>query len=182
MKRFLIVLLALVSLGLCAVCALQWMREYRYRARITELTRLLVEENKKRVEFEEKAQRFEQEIARITTLRAQTEAALLDATEAVQQLTADQSARGFSIAVLSSEFLRADTEARALRELAGQGASAIQQRNEVVAGQNAAIEKANSQLRQLVKERDDAIRQLNTRTSEYNALVEKYNALAKQAR
>lgn len=182
MKRFLQILLMFICLGLCGICIIQWQREHVLRTRIDELTQLLVQENKKRVEFEEKAARFEQEIARITTLRNQTEAALLDATENVQQLTADQSSRGFSIAILSSAYLQARTEAAALRDLAGQGASAIQQRNEVVAGQNAAIAKANTQLQQLAKDRDEAIRQLNLRTQEFNELVEKYNKLAKQAR
>lgn len=182
MRRFLQVLLVFISLGLCGICALQWQREYFLRAKIAELTRLLIQENKKRVEFEEKAQRFEQEIARITTLRAQTEATLLDATENIQRLTVDQSARGYSIAILSHEYLQTQNEAKALRTLAGEGSSAIQQRNEIVAGQNAAIEKANTQLQQLAKERDEAIRQLNSRTQEYNELVEKYNKLTKQAR
>ncbi|HCN77639.1 MAG TPA: hypothetical protein DIT13_10660 [Verrucomicrobiales bacterium] len=182
MKRFLLSLLVLITLGLCAVCALQWQREHRLRARISDLTRQLAEENKRRVEFEEKAMRYEQEIARVTTLRAQTEAALLEATETLQQTASDQMARGHSIAVLSSELLRARAESAALRELASQGTSAIQQRNETVAGQNAAIEKANARLRELAKERDDAIQQLNARTREFNALVEKYNALAKGSR
>ena len=38
MKRFLIVLLVLMALGLCAVCAVQWQREFRLRERIEAIT------------------------------------------------------------------------------------------------------------------------------------------------
>lgn len=181
MRRFLLTLLVLISLGLCGICTVQWRREFVLRARIDEVTGQLIAENKKRVEFEEKAQRFEEEITRLTRVRAETEAALLVATEQVQQLTADQSARGYSIAVLMNEAVRAGAELEALRRVAGAGSEAIETRNSQVAAQNAAIEKANAQLRQLAGERDDAIRRLNARTAEFNALVEKYNQLAKGA-
>jgi septal ring factor EnvC (AmiA/AmiB activator) len=182
MKRFLLALLVLISLGLCAVSVAQWQREHRLRATLADLARQLAEENRKRVEFEEKALRFEIEIARLTDLRAQTEAALLDATEQVQTLISDQAARGYSIAVLSNEHLRAAAELAALRDLAGQGAEAVRDRNSLVSEQNSVIEKANTELRRLAGERDDAIRRLNERTREFNELVEKYNELAKRPR
>ena len=182
MKRFLLALLVLISLGLCAVSIAQWQREHRLRSALADLARQLAEENRTRVEFEEKALRYEIEIARLTDLRAQTEAALLDATEQVQALTLDQSARGYSIAVLAGEHLRAAAELASLRDLAGQGAEAVRDRNSLVSEQNSAIEKANAELRRLAGERDDAIRRLNDRTREFNELVEKYNELAKRAR
>lgn len=182
MKRVLLSLLVLISLGLCAVSVEQWRREHRLRMALADLSRQLAEENRKRVEFEEKALRFELEIARLTELRAQTEAALLDATEQVQALIRDQSARGYSIAVLAGEHLNAAAELAALRDLAGQGAEAVKERNTLVSEQNDAIEKANADLRRLAGERDDAIRQLNERTRDFNELVEKYNELAKRAR
>jgi hypothetical protein len=63
----------------------------------------------------------------------------------------------------------------ALKQVAGQGTEAIQKRNAEVSAQNAAIEKANSQIKQLLRERDEAILKLNARTKEFNELVEKYN-------
>jgi uncharacterized coiled-coil DUF342 family protein len=84
--------------------------------------------------------------------------------------------------VLASEQLRAAAELAALRDLAGQGAEAVRDRNNLVSEQNSAIEKANAELRRLAGERDDAIRRLNDRTREFNELVEKYNELAKRGR
>lgn len=180
MKRFLFILLGFITLGLCGVCVVQWQREFLLNARIDEITQQLIAENKLRIEFEEKAMRFEQEIARLTTLRAETEAALLDATEQVQLLNDDQRARGYSIAVLMNETVKATAELDAYKQLAGEGTDALKGRNSEVTAQNAAIEKANANIKQLVEERDSAITKLNARVQEYNELVEKYNKLAKE--
>jgi hypothetical protein len=180
MKAFLVILLILISLGLCVVSGVQWTREARLNRIIEERTRQLVEENKQRTEFEEKADRYEKEIARVTALRGETEAALLAATEEIQQRTADQAARGFSISVLMNEIIAHGGELSTYKQMAGKGTDVLKQRNEEIAAQNAAIEKQNAQLKQLAAERDDAITQLNARTREFNELVEKYNKLAKE--
>lgn len=179
MKAFLITLLGVLTLGLCGICLVQWQREFILNAKIDELIHQLIAENKIRLEFEEKAFRFEQEIARLTTLRAETEAALLDATEKLQQQTLDQSARGFSIAVLMNEVMVATTELSAYKQLAGKGTDAVKDRNQIVGAQNAAIEKANTTIKHLATERDEVIVKLNARTQEFNELVEKYNKLSK---
>ena len=179
MKTFLFTLLAFLVLGLCGICVVQWQREFVLNARIDEITAQLIAENKLRIEFEEKAMRFEQEIARITTLRAETEAALLDATEQVQLLTVDQSSRGFSLALWMNEATVAKAELTAYKDLAGKGTEALQDRNSEVSAQNTAIEKANAALKQLATERDSAITKLNTQIQAYNTLVEKYNKLSK---
>lgn len=180
MKVFLFSLLAVLTLGLCGICLIQWQREFILNATIDELIHQLIAENKIRIEFEEKAFRFEQEITRLTNLRAETERALLDATEKLQQITVDQSARGFSIALLMNEAMAAATELSAYKQLAGKGTDAVKDRNNVVTAQNAAIEKANAALKQLSGERNDLILKLNARTQEFNELVEKYNKLGKQ--
>jgi biopolymer transport protein ExbD len=87
-----------------------------------------------------------------------------------------------ALAVLAGEHLRAAAKLASLRDLAGQGAEAVRDRNSLVSEQNSTIEKANAELRRLAGERDDAIRRLNDRTREFNELVEKYNELAKRAR
>jgi len=180
MKAILYSLLAIIVLGLCGVCGVQWQREFLLNAKIKELTDQLIAENKLRIEFEEKAFRFEQEIARITQLRNETEAALLEATEQVKLLTEDQTARGYSIAVLMREVVMTSRELDSYKQQAGKGTDALKDRNTEVTAQNAAIEKANASMRQLASERDDLIDKLNTRTREFNELVEKYNKLAKE--
>ena len=175
MKRVLLFLLVVISLGLCAVSCLQWQRETKLMARIHELADALTAENKKRVQAEQKVHEYGQEIERLEGLRSEIEARLLTMTEELRDRTVDQSSRGFSIAVLMNEAIRSSTELAALKQVAGQGTEAIQKRNAEVSAQNAAIEKANSQIKQLLSERDDAILKLNARTKEFNELVEKYN-------
>lgn len=180
MKRLLFALLTIIVLGLCAVCALQWQREFVLNGRIEETTKQLIAENKLRVEFEEKAQRFEQEVARITRLREETEAAMLVLSEELQMFKTEFRHRGVTIAVLMNEVSSRMGQLEAYQKVAGAGADAIREHNTQVAQQNAAIEKANETLKQLTAERDEAIARLNERTQEFNALVEKYNQLTKQ--
>ena len=71
MKRLLLTLLVLISLGLCAVCVVQWQREARLRGHITDLVKRLEAENAARVEAERKAREYEKEIERLTELRAE---------------------------------------------------------------------------------------------------------------
>lgn len=56
MKRVLLALLILVSLGLCGICLVQWQREFRLRATISDLRTALVAENKVRIEAEAKVE------------------------------------------------------------------------------------------------------------------------------
>jgi chromosome segregation ATPase len=180
MKRFLLALIVLFSLGLCLVCLLQWHREALLRGRIVELVKHLETENKLRFTAEQKVHEYSQEIERLEGLRAEIESKLLDATEDLRDRTVDQSARGFSIAVIMNEALKASSDLTAYQQLAGKGSDALKQRNSEVSAQNAAIEKANALIKQLASERDEAITKLNARIQEFNELTEKYNKLSKK--
>jgi chromosome segregation ATPase len=179
MKSTLNTLLILVALGLCGLSVVQWKREAALRARVAEVTKMLQVENRARVESEEKAAAFEKEIARITQLREDTEAKLLEVTEELVATQADQLQRGFSIAVLSVEIAQARALAGAAEQQLAATQSAIGDRNDAVVQQNEAITTANERLKQLAAERDKAIAELNARTRAYNELVEKYNKVVK---
>jgi chromosome segregation ATPase len=180
MKRILLALLVLISLSLCGICVLQWQREARLRARIITLVNQLEAENKLRIQAEQKVQEYAREIERLNSLRAEIESKLLTTTEELRDRTVDQTARGYSIAVIMNEAIRTRSELVAIEKLAGKGTEAIKQRNEEVTAQNTAIEKANTQIKQLLSERDEAITKLNARTIEFNELVEKYNKLSRK--
>jgi chromosome segregation ATPase len=179
MKRALTALLVFISLGLCSICLVQWQREFRLRETITSLTNKLIEENKQRIAAEEKVQQYSQEIERLNGLRMDIEAKLLTTTEELRDRTDDQSARGYSIAILMNETLATKAELKAYKNLAGKGSDTLKKHNATVAEQNSAIEKANAALKQLARERDEAILKLNARTQEFNELVEKYNKLSR---
>ena len=116
MRRVLIALIVLISLGLCGVCVVQWQREFRLRETIASLTAKLIEENKQRIAAEEKVEQYSQEIERLNGIRMDIEAKLLTTTEELRDRTLDQTARGFSIAILMNETIRSTSE------LAGAGA------------------------------------------------------------
>jgi hypothetical protein len=180
MKRLITTLLVLVTLGLCAVCAVQWAREERYRMHIAGLARQLEAENTARVEAERKAAEYEKEIERLTILRAEVEAKLLAATNELTAMGADSVARGFTLAFFLNEWVQTQAKLAATEAVVGKGAEALKEHNASVTAQNATIIKQNEMLKQLVKERDEAVEKLNARTREFNELVEKYNKLAKQ--
>ncbi|MCX6855797.1 MAG: hypothetical protein NTV80_12930 [Verrucomicrobia bacterium] len=180
MKRFLLALIVLFSLGLCVVCVLQWQREALLRERIVDLVKQLEAENKLRFVAEQKVHEYGQEIERLEGLRAEIESKLLDATEDLRDRTVDQTARGYSIAVIMNEALRASSDLEAYQQLAGKGTDALKKRNSEVNAQNEAIEKANAAIKQLASERDEAITKLNARIQEFNELAEKYNKLSKK--
>lgn len=178
MKRLLTTLLVFVALGLCAVCVVQWKREARLRGHITDLVKRLEAENAMRVEAERKVREYEREIERLTELRAEVEAKLVEVTRDYNDLSADSVARGITIAIYMRELMQTRAGFEAAQLALGQGGAAIKERNTAVTEQNAAIEKQNVMLKQLAAERDTAIEKLNARTREFNALVEKYNKLS----
>ena len=179
MKRLLTTLLIVISLGLCVVCLVQWQREARLRGHILELVKRLEAENSLRIEAERRVREYEREIARLTELRAEVEAKLVEVTREYNDLSADSVARGISIAVYMREVMQMQHGLEATQRAFGKGAEAIKSHNSVVITQNSAMEKQNELLKQLVEERNDAITKLNARTREFNDLVEKYNKLAK---
>lgn len=179
MKRLLNTLLIVILLGLCVVSVVQWKREARLRGHIADLVKRLEAENAARVEAERKVREYEREIARLTELRAEIEAKLLEVTRDYNDLSRDSVARGITIAVYMREFMQAQAGFEAARLAIGKE-GAIKERNTTVTAQNEAIEKQNAMLKQLASERDAAIEKLNARTLEFNELVEKYNKLAKQ--
>lgn len=179
MKRLLTTLLVVISLGLCVVCIVQWQRETRLRGHILDLVKQLEAENAAKVEALRKVREYEKEIARLTELRAEVEARLVEVSREYKDLSADSVARGITIAIYMRELMQLQHGLEATQLAFGKGAEAIKSHNSMVTSQNTAMEKQNELLKQLVEERNDAISKLNARTREFNELVEKYNKLAK---
>jgi chromosome segregation ATPase len=179
LKKTLTVLLLVSALALCGLSVVQWLREAELRAEIQSLTLQLQAETQLRIETQEKAAAFELEIARLTQLRADTEAKLLAVTEELTLTQTDQLQRGVSIALLANEFAQARSQAQLAEQRLAETTAAIANRNEDVTGQNTAITTANERLKKLTAERDTAIAELNARTKAFNDLVTKYNKLVK---
>jgi chromosome segregation ATPase len=146
-------LLALVmaSLGLCVVTVAQWRREHHFRQRLAEAEATLQSEKAARREVTEKSEALTREITRLTQLRADTEAKLVEVTDAL-------------------------TAARQAEEGVGKAA---EERRQLVTAHQAAIAEANARLQRLTAERDEALEELNKRTRAYNELMGRYQKLAK---
>lgn len=180
MKRLLIFLLVLVSLGLCAVSVEQWRREARLRVAIEDLIKKLQAENLAKVEALRKVREYEMEIERLTALRAEVEAKLVEMTRDFNRLNGDNIARGITIAIYMLHLNQSQIGLESARVALGQGTDAINTRNTAVAGANETITQQNTMLKKLAADRDAAIAKLNAQTRDYNELVEKYNKLAKE--
>ncbi len=179
MKRLLTTLLVLITLGLCVVCVVQWQREARLRGHIQDLVQRLEAENTARIEAERKVKEYEQEIERLTELRAEVEAKLVEVTRDYNDLSADSVARGLTLAIYMRELVQTQARLAAAQSALGQGGVVMKEHHAAVTAQNRAIEKQNELLQQLARERDAAIEKLNVRTREFNELVEKYHKLSK---
>lgn len=179
MKKTLTILLLTTTLALCGLSIVQWKREAELRSEIQSLFSQLQAETQLRIETQEKAAALELEIARLTQLRADTEAKLIAVTEELTLTQTDQLQRGVSIALLANEFAQARSQAQLAEQRLAETTAAMANRNEDVTGQNTAITTANERLKKLTAERDNAITELNTRTKAFNDLVLKYNNLVK---
>ena len=155
-----------VTLGLCGVAVVQWHREAVFRGHLDELGRRLGEESRLRAEAVAQGEAFGREIERLTALRADTEAKLLEMTARVQSLEARPPVDDAKTAVL-------EAEAERLRAGAVEAREALAARVATMAEQNAAIERANLQLKAVSAARDEAMAKLNERTRAYNELMAK---------
>lgn len=151
MKNSPVLMLVLVSLGLCVVCVAQWHREAAFRHHLAVAANELQSASVAHHEVIENSSAFEKEIARLTQLRADTEAKLVEVTD---QLTA-------------------------ARKLAAGAGDVLGDRNRAVEAHNAAMTEANARLQQVTAERDHALEDLNQRTRAYNELITKFNKLAR---
>lgn len=143
------ILLSVLLIALCGLCAWQWDRESKLRALV----------NSQRVQ-----------ITMLSAQREELEARVKAADAEVLRITA-------SLAELRANSVSKDTHAEALqantllRENVTKQNAAITQQNELITRQNTSIQQANESLKKLVIERDDLAMRINEVTAMYNKLV-----------
>ncbi|HSI64574.1 MAG TPA: hypothetical protein VLE43_15705 [Candidatus Saccharimonadia bacterium] len=179
MTKFLGILFGLLVLGMCGLCAKQWVRETELRTSLKEVEVLLDEERDKRHDLEEKLAAWEKEIKQLTQ-RIDEQGLKIAAQEqeavATRQLLATETARADQ---LQKKLSATSSGMEQSKEAIETQNAAVTAQNEAIKKQNATIEKQNQMLKDLATERDGAVEKLNTRTKEFNELMEKYNTLAK---
>jgi len=131
-----------VTLALCGLCIAQWFRESTLRHRLDDARTQITAEVAAHHETTKKLSALENEIARISQLRADTEAKLLEVTDALT-----------------------DAQSRLT-----QTAAAVADHNDLVQAHNDALTEANQRLQRVTAERDHALQELNQRTRAYNDL------------
>lgn len=143
------IVLSMLLVALCGLCAWQWDRESKLRNVVS-------------------SQR--EQITRLTTQCDELEARVKAADAEVLRITS-------SLAELRANSVSKETHAEALqansllRENLVKQNTAITQQNELITKQNASIEQANDGLKKLASERDDLAKRLNAVTALYNQLV-----------
>ncbi len=145
------IVLSLLLVALCGLCAWQWHRETQLRslaaAQRDELTVL----HQKHEELEARMKAADAEVLRLT------------------QSLADLRANSVS-KTTHAEVLEANTK---LRDTITKQNVAIAQQNELIAKQNTTIQTANDNLKKLATERDELAKRLNDVTALYNKLLKK---------
>lgn len=141
-------ILSLLLLALCGLCAWQWNRESRLRslaaAQRDEVTALTTE----RDELQSRVKAADVEVLRITASLAEL--------------------RGNSVSKENhAQILKANTT---LRDAASKQSMMITEQNELLAKQNTAMQQANESIKKLSAARDDLAKRLNEVTALYNKL------------
>ncbi len=172
-KNLLANLVLALTLGLCVLCAFQWVREARLRARVAGLTQDGAKQEQVVVSLAGLVKKWEAEIAR------------LDAR--VKELKVSEQTNLTAAATLQRHLRQAELEAEAQQKRATSFKAALEQananlklQNENISRQNAVAQEQRASLQQLIRERDDLVEKGNERTRQFNEVVAKYNALVKQ--
>jgi hypothetical protein len=110
--------LLLVSLGLCGVSVAQWRREAVFRQRLAEAAGQVQVESAARLEAARKAGAFEKEIARLTQLRGDVEAKLIETSEVAGARSREVEVHNAAITEANSRLQQVTAERdRAVEEL-----------------------------------------------------------------
>ena len=143
------IVLSLLLIALCGLCAWQWDRESKLRLQLKAKVMALNVATTQRDELEARVKAADAEVLRITASLAELRA------NSVSKET-------------HSEALQANT---LLRENIEKQNTAITQQNERLSKQNAAIQQLNDNLKKLATERDDLAKRLNDVTAMYNKAI-----------
>ena len=173
-----VTVLIVLALGLCGLCAFQWVRETKLRVRVDELQAERQKLNDEKASVEAQGRRFQEEIQRVERERAELFKTTQTNNEALVKARAE-------LAKASLEGERFRKTADAYKEGFDKANESIRQQNEgllkmkaditkVLAERNQAVEKYN----ELVKLYDEAVQKLNDLVQKWNAQQEE---LKKQA-
>src|SRR3989454_9576792 len=159
MQKFLSNLLIFFALGLCALCAFQWVRESRLRGQVADLQHTVYLKLEAIQNLEAQLKQTKEDVTRLDNLRVGLSGIIKTNKEEIQNLTK------------YSDKLEKEIEADKAQITVYK--DAVDKANDNIKRQNEDIKKQNEEMKQLAADR-------NATVEKYNKLVEQYNDLVKQ--
>lgn len=168
-----VMLLMVFAVGLCALCAFQWVREARQHEEIAERDQKIRQLHEAKNQAEGLAQRYEGEIERLEEDRG----SLL---ERVQKVSREASQAKADLAKLQFESEAAIAQLDAYREALEKANASIQDQNEGIRTLNEAYKRLSEERNEVVEKYNDLARQYDELGGKYNEAVDRYNTLARR--
>lgn len=186
MKKWLPNLLLVLSVILCTLIAIQWVREARLRGLLQAKQVEVEARDKKLGELDGRLKLLEVELKRLDGLKAElTEQnkKSIGETSGLQRELAEAERKLRSAEAANAAYKKALDDANAnikKQNAAVQGQNEqIQKQNEAVKKQNGVIEQLNGEVQRLAKERNEVVEKYNQLVKDYEVLVKRLEEAAK---
>jgi len=163
MRKLLPNLLIIFALALCALNAIQWVREANLRMDLAKVGDDLYKEKQTVQGLQAILKRSDAEVLRLDTLKT--------------ELTGTVKTNRQEIANLTRQVDRLDKEVEVDRKQIEAYKEAMELANQSIKKQNDDIRRQNEDLKQLAEERNAAVVKYNKLAGEYNDLVKQFNKL-----
>jgi chromosome segregation ATPase len=171
MKNFLQNLLIFLALCLCALIAIQWVRETDLRKKVQELTNVIHDKSEAILNLEANVRNQRDEIQRLDTQR--------------KQLSETVKSNDLQIANLSKDLEKATNDLQKSERQMQAYKDAYQRTSENLTNANHTITEQNERMKKMAQEANDVVKKFNELNAKYTELAEKWNKqqedLAKQA-
>ncbi len=161
MKSFLQFLLIFFSMCLCALIAVQWVRETDLRTNVQTLT----DEGQNKSEY----------ITNLVSRIDKNEKEILRLDGDKNRLTGQVKTNEEQIASLKLNLEKTTFEKERFEKLSDDYRKVVEKANENIKVQNDAIKKQNEDLQKLMEDRNTVVTKFNALAKEYKDLVEKWN-------
>ena len=163
MNKFLANLLLVFSLGLCALCSFQWVREGKLYQQINKLNEDVYKGKETIQGLEGTIKHDETEITRLDGVK----------NDLIQTVATNKQ----EIASLTKYSDKLEKEETSLRQQIESYKEAMQKANDSITRQNNDIRKQNELMKTLAAQRDEKVAELNAMIEKYNKVVTDFNKL-----
>lgn len=161
-----VIILIILSLGLCGLAAYQWARETTLREGIVSLRQTNVVLMTLQNEAENKATRYQGELAEVEKKRA--------------DILAENKTNKSTLIKLDREVSKLAASLSYSSNLVVAFSNGVQQANQSIIIQNDSIKKLNEEFKKLADERNEVIKKYNALAQDQHKTVEEYNKLVQQ--